>query len=502
VSTSLTHTEIAIVGAGMSGVGMAIALRHAGREDFVVLEREGALGGTWRDNTYPGCACDIPSVLYSYRDEPNPDWSAAFAPQPEIWAYLRRVAAARDVLRFMRFDHDVLDARFDDERERWEIETTGGRYTAAILISASGTLADPVIPDLPGLQSFGGAVFHSARWNHEQAMDGRRVAVIGTGASAIQLVPEIQPQVAQLTLFQRTPTWVLPRENVLIPRRWRQRFARHPWLEATARAGAFAVQELTHFGFAHPIVMRVAELQGRRQLARQVADPQLRARLTPTFRLGCKRVLFSSRWYPALAAANAKVVSAPIREVVADGIIDAEGVHHALDTIVFATGFRATDPPIAQRVRGRDGRRLSEVWQGSPRAHLGVGVAGVENLFLLLGPNTSLGHNSVLLMIEAQIDYLSRLLRHRDRVGAATVAPTVEAQARSVAEVDRDTDGSVWSVGGCISWYLDATGRNSVLWPGSVRAYQRRLAHFDPGDYSWQPPRSTAARFGAEPMMA
>jgi cation diffusion facilitator CzcD-associated flavoprotein CzcO len=502
MSAPVTHTEIAIVGAGMSGVGMAIALRRAGREDFVVLERAHALGGTWRDNSYPGCACDIPSVLYSYRDEPNPDWSRAFAFQPEIWAYLRRVAAAHDVERFMRFDHDVRDAHFDAEHQRWEIDTTGGRCTAAILISASGSLADPVIPDLPGLSAFTGAVFHSARWNHEHSLDGRRVAVIGTGASAIQFVPQIQPRVAHLTLFQRTPPWVLPRENVPIPWRWRQQFARHPRLEAIARAAAFSIQELTHLGFSHPLVMRVAELQGRRQLARQVADPQLRARLTPTFRLGCKRVLFSNRWYPALAADNAEVVSTPIREVVSDGIIDSEGVHHALDTIILATGFHVIDLPIAERLHGRDGRRLSEVWQGSPRAHLGMGVAGFENLFFLLGPNTTLGHNSVLLMIEAQIDYLTKLLRHRDHVGAATVTPTTEAQARSVADVDRGTEGSVWTTGGCISWYLDATGRNSVLWPGSVRAYQRRLAHFDPDDYSWQPPRATGARSGAEPAFA
>jgi cation diffusion facilitator CzcD-associated flavoprotein CzcO len=491
VSTrSPTHVEIAIVGAGLSGLGMAIALRRAGREDFVVLERANALGGTWRDNSYPGCACDIPSVLYSYRDEPNPDWTRAFALQPEIWAYMRRVADAHDVQRFMHFDHDVVDARFDREHERWEIETTGGHYTAAILISASGTLADPSIPDLPGLGTFGGTVFHSSRWNHEQPLEGRRVAVIGNGASAIQFVPEIQPRVAHLTLFQRTPTWVLPRENILIPRSWRERFARYPRLESIARAGAFSFQELTHIGFSHPMVMRVAEFQGRRQLARQVSDPDLRARLTPRFRLGCKRVLFSNRWYPALVADNAEVVSASIREVVADGIIDSAGVHHPLDTIVLATGFHVTDPPIAQRLRDRDGRRLSELWGGSPRAHLGMGVAEFPNLFFLLGPNTTLGHNSVLLMIEAQIEYLIKLLAHRDQVTAATVAPTVQAQARSVADVDRGTEGSVWSTGGCISWYLDATGRNSALWPGSVRAYQRRLARFDPDDYAWQPPRA------------
>ena len=493
---SVTDTGIAIIGAGLSGLGMAIALRRAGREDFVVLERAGDLGGTWRDNRYPGCACDIPSVLYSYRDAPNPDWTRAFAPQPEIWDYMRRIAAAHDVQRFMRFDHDVLEARFDPEGECWELDTTGGRYRAAVLIAASGALADPSVPDLPGLGSFTGTMFHSARWNHEHALEGRRVAVVGTGASAIQFVPEIQPRVERLTVFQRTATWVLPRENVAVPDGVRRRFARHPWLEAIARAAAFSVQEATHFGFSHPRVNRLGELQGRRQLARQVADPQLRARLTPAFRLGCKRVLFSKRWYPALAADNAELVTAPVREVVADGIIDADGIHHAVDTIIFGTGFHVTDPPIAERIRGPEGRLLSDMWRGSPRAHLGMSVAGYPNLFFLLGPNTGLGHNSVLLMIEAQIDYLGALLAHRERIGAATVEPTLLAQGRSVAEVDRGTQGSVWSVGGCRSWYLDETGRNSVLWPRSVRAYQRRLARFDPDEYAWRAPSPVPAEPG------
>ncbi len=499
---SATRCEIAIIGAGLSGLGMAIALRQSGREDFVVLERAGELGGTWRDNTYPGCACDIPSVLYSYRGEPNPDWPRAFAFQPEIRAYMQRVAEGHDVERFMRFHHDVLCATFDKQSDQWEIDTTGGSYVAGTVIIGAGTLADPVIPELPGLGSFAGTVFHSARWDHEQPLEGRRVAVVGNGASAIQFVPEIQPRVAQLAVFQRTPTWVLPRENLRVGARWRRRLARHPWLGVLARGGAFRLQELTHFSFTHPLLARVGELQGRRQLARQVPDPALRASLTPRFRLGCKRVLFSNRWYPAITAENAEVVTAGIREVVPDGILDSDGRHHAADTIIFGTGFRATDPPIATRIRGRDGARLSDTWQGSPRAHLGIGVAGYPNLFFLLGPNTTLGHNSVLVMIEAQIAYLQRLLDHRDRLGAATVEPTAEAQARSVAEVDAGTAGSVWNAGGCRSWYLDVNGRNSALWPGSVRAYERRLAELRPEEYVWRPSRATPVAGDVEPALA
>jgi cation diffusion facilitator CzcD-associated flavoprotein CzcO len=248
--------------------------------------------------------------------------------------------------------------------------------------------------------------------------------------------------------------------------------------------------------------MRLVQRQGRRAIARQVADPELRARLVPDFTLGCKRVLFSSRWYPALSAANAEVVSDPIREVVPDGIVDATGRHHPVDTIIFGTGFHVTDPPIAERIRGRDGRSLAQVWQGSPQAHLGIGVAGFPNLFLLLGPNTALGHNSVLLMVEAQIDHLRKLLRHGAQVGAGTIEPTPQAQSAWVAEVERGTAGSVWTAGGCRSWYIDDTGRNSTLWPWSVRAYERRLSRFDPDDYAWAPPRPASVAAGAEPAPA
>jgi cation diffusion facilitator CzcD-associated flavoprotein CzcO len=497
--TSSTHTEIAIVGAGLSGLGMAIALRRDGIEDFVVLERAGALGGTWRDNSYPGCACDIPSVLYSYVDEPNPAWTHVYAHQPEIRDYMHGVADRHGVERFMRYDHELLGADWDPELGRWELETTQGRYTAAVLISAAGALADPSIPQLPGLDSFTGTVFHSARWNHDHDLAGRRVAVVGTGASAIQFVPEIQPAVGRLTVFQRTPPWVLPRTNPMIPRVWRQRFARRPRLQAFARGTVFSVMDSLHVGFQHPMAMKLAERLGRAHIARQVPDPELRERLTPDYSLGCKRVLGSDSWYPALSAPNVDVVSAGIREVVADGVIDVGGRHHAVDTIIFGTGFHVTDMPIAQRIRGRAGRSLAEVWQGSPQAHLGMTVAGFPNLCFLLGPNTGLGHNSVLVMIEAQIAYLRKLLALRATSGAASVQPIAEAQARSVAEVDRGTEGSVWTAGGCLSWYVDVNGRNSTLWPGSVRAYQRRLAHFEASDYVCEQPRATDI---AQPALA
>jgi cation diffusion facilitator CzcD-associated flavoprotein CzcO len=478
-----THHEVVIAGAGFAGLGMAMALKDAGIGDFVVLERAGDLGGTWRDNTYPGCACDIPSVLYSWSAEQNPRWTRAFAGQREIWDYMREVVERHGLHEHLRFDHEVASMRWDETQQRWRIETNRGTLTAEIAISAVGALADPKIPQLEGLERFRGTVFHSARWDHALELDGREVAVIGTGASAIQFVPRIQPDVKRLHLFQRTPPWVLPRANPDIPERWRKRFARHPKLLRTARKAVFSVLESVHVMFTHPRLTRLSEWRARRHIAQQVPDAALRDRLTPSYRLGCKRILGSNEWYPAICSPNVEIVTDGIREVTAGGIVDDKGIEHPADTIIFGTGFEVTDPPISHRVTGRDGDTLAERWQGSPKAHLGLAVAGYPNFFLLLGPNTGLGHNSVLLMIEAQVDYVMKALRYRRTERLATIEPTAGAQARFIDEIDRGTDGSVWTAGGCVSWYLDATGRNSTLWPGTVRAYQRRLARFDPADY-------------------
>jgi cation diffusion facilitator CzcD-associated flavoprotein CzcO len=488
------HVQIAIVGAGLSGIGMAIALKEDGQTDFVVLERAGDLGGTWRDNTYPGCACDIPSVLYSFTAEQNPGWSRAFAGQAEIQHYTQEVARRHQLAPHLRFGHEVLAAHWDPDRQLWAIETERGDLTADVLISAAGALADPAIPDLPGLDRFAGHVFHSARWDHDHDLSGRQVAVVGSGASAIQFVPEIQPRVGRLHLFQRTPPWVLPRGNPRVPGRWRRRFERHPRVMRLVRRAVFSVLEAFHLGFKRPAVMRVAERRARAHIERQVPDPVLRERVTPDYRLGCKRILGSNTWYPALCQPNIDVVTAGIAEVTPSSIIDRDGVEHPVDTIIFGTGFQVTDPPISHRVRGRDGLTLADAWRGSPQAHLGMSVTGFPNLFMLLGPNTGLGHNSVLLMIEAQISYLRQALAHRRERGLATLEPTAEAQARFVAEVDAATEGSVWTAGGCLSWYTDATGRNSTLWPGSVRSYQRRLARFRPADYSTELPRTQPLR--------
>ncbi len=479
----LTHARIAIVGAGFGGLGAAIRLKQRGHHDFVILERAADLGGTWRDNAYPGCTCDVPSHLYSFSFAPNPDWSHSFSGQAEIWAYLRRCADRHGLAPHLRFDHDVRGAAWDPARGRWVIETSRGTLTADVLVAAAGPLAEPRVPDLPGLASFAGTAFHSARWRHDHDLTGRSVAVVGTGASAAQFVPEIAGTVGRLTVFQRTAPWVLPRRGRPL-RGWEHRLYRTvPAAQRLARASLYWTREATAIGFLHPKAMAIARRMAERHLARAVPDPELRLRLTPDYTIGCKRVLLSNDYLPALTRDNVTVVAEGVRAVTPTGVVTASGARHDVDTIIFGTGFHVTDMPLGDRIRGRHGQTLAEVWRGSPQAYLGTTVTGFPNLFLLLGPNTGLGHTSVVFMIECQIAHLLAALAHLDRTGTTAVEPTPSAQAGFVAEVDRRMVGTVWVSGGCQSWYLDATGRNSTIWPGQTFTYRRRARRFDPGAY-------------------
>jgi cation diffusion facilitator CzcD-associated flavoprotein CzcO len=487
------HHRIAVIGAGFGGLGTAIRLKQAGYDDFVVFDRGDGVGGTWRDNSYPGCACDVPSHMYSFSFAPNPAWSRSFSPQPEIWQYLRECATRFGIRPHLRLGHEVTGAAWDDAAGHWAIDTSRGRYTAEVLVAAGGPLTEPSVPDLPGLATFAGDAFHSARWDHDLDLTGRRVAVVGTGASAIQFVPQIAPQVARLSLFQRTPPWVMPRGDRPVSALERRLFRAVPAAQRLARAGIYWGREAQATGFLHPAVMKAGQHLARRHLRRQVADPRLRAKLTPHYTMGCKRVLLSNDYYPALARDNVRVITDRITEVRPDGIVTADGALHEVDTIIFGTGFHVTDPPVAKQIRGRDGRTLDEAWQGSMRAYQGTSVTGFPNLFLLLGPNTGLGHTSVVFMIECQLGYLLGMLGHLDRErargAAGAIEPTPEAQDGFVADVDRRMAGTVWADGGCRSWYLDATGRNSTLWPGYTWSYWLRTRRFDPGAYRPVPAR-------------
>lgn len=478
------RTAVAIVGSGFGGLGTAIRLRQEGIDDFVILERAADVGGTWRDNSYPGCACDVESHLYSLSFAPNPGWTHRFSRQPEIWAYLQRLAREHDLLRRIRFQAEVRGAAWDGNERAWRIDTSQGEVTAAALVLATGPLSEPALPGIPGLDRFQGRVFHSARWDHAYGLGGRRVAVIGTGASAIQFVPAIQPQVARLHLFQRTPAWVLPRFDRPIRRWQRAVYRRIPGVQSALRLIIYMGRELSVFLFRHPPAMRRLQFVARRHLASAIADPALRAKLTPDYTMGCKRILLSDDYYPALAQPNVEVVSDAIAEVRERSVVTADGNSRDVDAIILGTGFRPTDPPLAAHVRGRDGRTLREVWAGSPRAHLGTTVAGFPNLFLLLGPNTGLGHSSVVYMCEGQIEHVVGALRHMRAHGVDALEPRPEAQEAFVTELDRRMRGTVWLAGGCASWYLDRTGRNSTLWPDFSFRYRARVARFRPEEYA------------------
>ena len=487
------HVRVAIVGAGFGGLGTAIRLRQRGMDDFVILERAGEIGGTWRDNSYPGCACDVESHLYSFSFDLNPDWSRAFSPQPEIQEYLRRCAARHGVMPHVRLSHEVLDARWDDAAARWRIRTTRGDWSASVLVLAQGALSDPSIPALPGLERFRGTVFHSARWNHAHDLAGERVAVIGTGASAIQLVPAIQPVVGKLSLFQRTPSWIIPRHDRAITATERRLFRRLRPLQRLLRLWLYLRHELFLVAFRHPRIARLVERYALRHLRASVPDPALRAKLTPRYTIGCKRILLSNDYLPAVTQPNVELVTEGIAEVRADAIVDGAGAVHPVATIILATGFQPTTPPLAYHVHGRDGRTLADAWEGSPKAHAGTTFTGFPNLFMLMGPNTGLGHSSVVYMIEAQIAHVLGALDEMRRRGAAAIEPRPEAQAAWLAYVERKMRGTVWVAGHCASWYLDATGRNSTLWPDFTWRFRRRVARFRPAEYEMRPATAPAA---------
>jgi cation diffusion facilitator CzcD-associated flavoprotein CzcO len=478
------HVHVCIAGTGFSGIGMAIKLKQDGIHDFVLLERAGEVGGTWRDNSYPGCACDVPSHLYSFSFEPNPGWSRTFSPQPEIWDYLRRTADKYGVTPHVRFRHELVEAAWDADAGLWRIETSNGSLTADVLVSAVGGLSEPKLPAIPGIERFQGAAFHSAQWDHDFDIEGKRVAVIGTGASAIQIVPKIQPKVGKLSVFQRTPPWIVPQRDRPVSRFERFLYRLFPPAQLAMRALIYWARELFVLGFMRPRAGGPNERLSLRHLKSQVPPGELRDKLTPNYRMGCKRVLISDSWYPALQQPNVELVTDSIAEITPRGIRTVDGREHELDAIVFGTGFHVTDLPIAQRVRGADGLLLEETWQGSPQAYLGITVSGFPNLFVLLGPNTGLGHNSVVFMAEAQINYVMESLRFMRRAGVGAIDVRPEVQVAYNEGIQQRLQGTVWNSGGCQSWYLDAKGRNTTIWPGFTWPYRQRTRQFDPADYA------------------
>ena len=490
------HVDVAIVGGGFAGVGMAIALLSAGRTDFVVLERDEDVGGTWHQNTYPGCQCDVPSNLYSFSFAPNAEWSQTFALQPEIGTYLKRVADDFGVRPYVRAGTDVHDAAWDEERGRWRIETSRGALTARVLVAGMGGLSEPSIPHIAGADSFAGPAFHTARWDHYVDLAGKRVAVIGTGASAVQVVPRIQPQVAQLSVFQRTPPWIMPHPGRPTRARERALFRTLPLVQKLVRGAIYWGRECYVLPFRFHRLSRIPQAMALRHLERQVPDPVLREQLTPRYEIGCKRILMSDEYFPALQQPNAELVTTAIERITPTGVVTADGVEHPADAIVWGTGFRVTDMPYVEWLRGRDGRTLGEHWREQGMQGLrGTTVAGFPNLFMLVGPNTGLGHNSIVFMIESQIAYALDALRAMDAAGAAACEPTATAQAG----VQRDRAAAH------AQHRLDEGGLRELV-PRRARpqhdAVARQLLDLPPRDTPLRPRRVRAADAGRGPCAA
>jgi cation diffusion facilitator CzcD-associated flavoprotein CzcO len=479
------HVRVAVVGAGFAGIGAGVRLRRAGITDFVILERAAAVGGTWRDNSYPGCTCDVPSHLYSYSFAPNPGWSHSFSRQPEIWSYLTQTTQRNALTTHLHLDTEVTEAAWDGAGACWRLRTSRGDLAADVLIAAAGPLSEPALPDVPGLASFPGEVFHSARWNHQARLAGRRVAVVGTGASAIQIVPAIQPEVARLTLFQRTPAWVMPRRDRRISPLEQELYRRVPLAQRAVRAGLHTARESLAVAFVRrPGLLRGAQRIALRHLAASVPDPLLRARLTPSYRLGCKRVLLSNDFYPALSRPNTELVASGLAKVDGPTLVAQDGSARDADVLIFATGFRVIDMPLARRVHGPGGGTLAAAWGQDLQALRGTTVTGFPNLCLLIGPNTGLGHNSLIHIIEAQLDYVLDYLATLDRTGAAALDARPQAQQRWQEGIEARMRTTVWTTGGCQSWYLNAAGRNPTLWPGSVGAFRRATRRVDLAEYT------------------
>lgn len=478
------RVKVVIVGSGFAGLCMAIKLRDAGIDDFVILERADAIGGTWRDNHYPGCACDVPAHLYSFSFFPNPDWSETYAPQAEIRAYTERCAAHWQLHRQVRFNAEVTSAELDESRATWTVRTRDGRsFEGDVLVAALGGLSRPLVPKLPGLERFGGRTWHSASWDHSYPLEGERVAVIGTGASAIQFVPRIAPRVGQLHLFQRTPPWILPRQEQVFSEREKRRFRTVPGLRQLHRARLYLGHEARALPFTiKPRLLELLQPLVLRHLRHQVKDPVLRQKLTPDYVMGCKRILISNDYYPALTRANVELVTDGIREITRDSVVTTDGRERPVDAILFGTGFDIHDYLGGLRVLGRGGVDLGSTWRDDPQAYLGTMAAGFPNLFTLIGPNTGLGHNSIIFMIECQVRLVMSCLREMRTRDAATIEPRPEVVRAYNDELQRRLTDTVW-MSGCKSWYQNAAGKNTTLWPGFTIEFAARTRRMRPADY-------------------
>jgi len=493
--SSVTTVDVLIVGAGFSGLCMGIKLLEAGMKSFLIIEKSCEIGGTWWDNRYPGCACDIPSHLYSFSFAPSTEWTRMYPEQQEIHDYLKRCVECYGLAPYLRLNTRFQEAIWDESEGMWNVTTGDGmQIRARVFVSGMGALHVPRYPQLPGLERFSGPAFHSSAWDHNVELDGKNVAVVGTGASAIQFVPQIAPRVGQLYLFQRTPPWIVPRMDFAFSEKWKRRLRDIPITRWALRQFIFWRQEFRVLGFlGYESIRKKAEAIALRHMTRRIKDPKLRAALTPDYQLGCKRVLVSDDYYPTLTRPNVELVTEGIAEVCQDSIVTRDGTERPVDVLIYGTGFRATEPLIGCRIVGKGGVEIHDAWGKRMTAYLGVNVSGFPNFFILLGPNTGLGHNSVVLMIEAQVRYTMNCLKLMKRKKQHVLEVRPEIQQSFVEEIYRRMSGTVWQSGGCHSWYQDQnTGEITAIWPGSVISYLRRMRSVSSSDYNFSTPVQAA----------
>jgi cation diffusion facilitator CzcD-associated flavoprotein CzcO len=481
-STS-SDVAVLIVGAGFGGIAAAIELRSHGITDIAILEKAPDLGGTWFYNSYPGAACDVPSHLYSFSFAQRRDWSRLCSPQEEIHAYLRDVAHTHDVERLVRTDTEVTACSWDGERCRWSVQTAQGEtYSAGALILATGQLHQPARPAIEGAETFAGHSFHSAEWDHSYSLVGKRVAVIGTGASAVQFVPEIAPEVERLTIFQRTGNWFMPRKNRGYPPLLRAAIQSIPGVQELRRKFVFQYTESLTLAIRHPrTVGRAVGARSAAFMRSQLENPRLREKAWPDYTFGCKRILFSSHYLPALERPNVELVTDPLASITPSGIVTTDGSEHELDCIIWATGFKTNDFMFPMRIAGVDGVELEEYWSGGAHAHLGMSVPGYPNMFMLYGPNTNTSGGSILVYLEAQAAYIRQALQHLHARGAGAIEVRAEVEAASDRALQARFAGTAWTE--CDSWYRNENGRIVANWPGYMREYLEQTRQLNAGEY-------------------
>jgi cation diffusion facilitator CzcD-associated flavoprotein CzcO len=477
------HQSIAVVGGGFGGVGAIVMLKRAGYDNVTVFERGDGIGGVWHHNTYPGAACDVPSHLYEFSFEPNPRWSRRYAQGPEIKAYLEDVARRHGVLDRIRTNTEVTQARWDAARGTWLLDTSAGPHEADVLLTACGQLSIPSVPPIPGLDAFQGPAFHTARWDHDVDLTGKRVAIVGTGCSAVQVAPAIQPLVAHLDIYQRSPGWTLPKMDFVYKERTKKLFERFPALQKLDRKAVFAFMELGAVAMTRkPGILKAFEAIGRRQITQAISDPELRAKVMPSDSIGCKRMMLTDEWYPTLTKPNVELVTDPIAEVTTSGIRAADGTERPTDVLVLATGFASHAFVAPMVIRGTDGRALADEWAEVARAYLGMSVPGFPNMFLLYGPNTNGGTGSVIDTIESGMGHVLAALKTLDERQASTIQVRRDAADSFHSELTTALKDTVWH-SGCTNWYVDDKGHDPNQWPWTWSELRRRTATIEPSAY-------------------